>query len=368
VVTYAPNGNYNGTDSFTYTVTDDGTTNGSADHKSDTATVNVTVTAVNDAPVVTSGGAVSGTEGTPVTVTATFTDVESDNHTATINWGDGNITDASISGDQVFGAHAYADNGSWTATVQVTDDGSTNGVADVKSGSTTAAVTIGNVAPTVATPSVSYDPATGMLTMSATFSDPGVPDTFPYGSFSIPGQPGSPIAGVITRNANGGGGSVTASTKLQPGCYNLSIKASVTDDDGGSGTSATPATLTNADVYAASFKDPIRDGERNIAKYGNVVPVKVQLTSSCTGITVTNVTLHLTIVQGDVSDDNAADSNIVAESVSNADTGTQMRVSGLGYIYNLSTKSMLKGKDYTIRVRSGSATGPILLKALFQPK
>jgi hypothetical protein len=42
---------FNGTASFQYTITDNGTTNGVADPKSDTATVSFTVTGVNDAPV-----------------------------------------------------------------------------------------------------------------------------------------------------------------------------------------------------------------------------------------------------------------------------------------------------------------------------
>src|SRR5436305_1594921 len=49
-VLYTPDANYNGPDSFTYTATDNGTTNGAADPKSDTGTVTVTVTEVNDAP------------------------------------------------------------------------------------------------------------------------------------------------------------------------------------------------------------------------------------------------------------------------------------------------------------------------------
>src|SRR5207302_8809564 len=42
--------NFNGVASFQYTITDNGTTNGLPDPKSDTATVNFNVTEVNDAP------------------------------------------------------------------------------------------------------------------------------------------------------------------------------------------------------------------------------------------------------------------------------------------------------------------------------
>ncbi len=51
-VSYTPNANFFGSDSFTYTVSDG---NGG----SDTATVNITVTNVNDAPVLTSSVAMS---------------------------------------------------------------------------------------------------------------------------------------------------------------------------------------------------------------------------------------------------------------------------------------------------------------------
>ena len=91
VVTYVPNADYHGSDSFTYVVTDDGTTAGVADPRADTSTVSITVTPVNDAPVVTAGSAKSANEGqNSVTVTASFTDVDtSDTFTAVVAWGDG---------------------------------------------------------------------------------------------------------------------------------------------------------------------------------------------------------------------------------------------------------------------------------------
>jgi large repetitive protein len=49
-ITYTPAADYNGPASFDYTVRDNGTTNGTDDFKSDTGSVSVTVTEVNDAP------------------------------------------------------------------------------------------------------------------------------------------------------------------------------------------------------------------------------------------------------------------------------------------------------------------------------
>ena len=59
---------------------------------------------------------------------------------------------------------------------------------------------------------------------------------------------------------------------------------------------------------------------------------------------------------------------ILAASVSAADTGTQMRVYGGGYIYNFTTKNMSRAGLHGTRIRYGTATGPIILRALFQPK
>ena len=75
---------------------------------------------------------------------------------------------------------------------------------------------------------------------------------------------------------------MTATTRLPVGCYTTKVTASVTDNDGGTGVSP-EKTVLSTDVYAAAFKEPIKDSERNIAKYGNVVPIKVQLNSMVLG-------------------------------------------------------------------------------------
>ena len=69
-LTYTPNANYNGPDSFTFKVND-----GSAD--SNVATVSITVTPVNDAPTV-SAQSITIDEDTPTTVTLTGSDIDGD--------------------------------------------------------------------------------------------------------------------------------------------------------------------------------------------------------------------------------------------------------------------------------------------------
>ncbi|EOX4844409.1 tandem-95 repeat protein, partial [Vibrio alginolyticus] len=74
-VTYTPNDNYHGADSFTYIVTSGGV--------SESTTVNVDVTPVNDAPVATNDNAVTD-EDTPVTIDVLPNDTDVDGDTLSI--------------------------------------------------------------------------------------------------------------------------------------------------------------------------------------------------------------------------------------------------------------------------------------------
>ena len=161
-VSYTPDANYFGPDSFTYTIQDNGQSGAPLqnDFKSHTGTVNVTVTSVNDAPVVTAGADKSGYENDTISVDASFTDTEAgDTHKCSINWGDDSPASAGtvdeLSGT-CSGSHKYLDDNptvttvdDYTVTITVTDNGTTNGSSDPKSGSDTLKVTIANVAPAV---------------------------------------------------------------------------------------------------------------------------------------------------------------------------------------------------------------------------
>lgn len=122
-----PDDNPTGTLSDVFTVS---ITIGDDDLGSDSESAQVTVN--NVAPVLASLGNSSpecggAAEGQAVNVTGSFTDVGIlDVHTATINWGDGNTTTATISesgGSGTFaGSHPYAAGGIYTITVTLKDD------------------------------------------------------------------------------------------------------------------------------------------------------------------------------------------------------------------------------------------------------
>ena len=183
-VTYSPNADYHGSDSFTYTVEDDdGAT-------SNVATVTVTVNDVNDPPVAVDDSDATD-EDTPVTisVTANDTDVDGTIDPATVTVVSG-PSDGSVSVDPVSGDVTYSPDadyhGTDSFTYKVSDnDGATSNVA-------TATVIIADVQdpPVAVNDSTTTDEDTPVdIHVLANDTDPDGDDLTisNYGSFSTQG-------------------------------------------------------------------------------------------------------------------------------------------------------------------------------------
>jgi thermitase len=129
-VTYTPKPDFNGTDSFTYTISD-------GRGGSDTATVTVTVNAVNDAPVANDDSATTR-EGTAVTIDVLANDRDVDGDSLSVaSVTPGTSGSATINGTSVI----YTPNSGFTGT-----DSFTYTISDGQGGSATARVTV-NVEP-----------------------------------------------------------------------------------------------------------------------------------------------------------------------------------------------------------------------------
>jgi hypothetical protein len=122
-LTYTPSQNYYGPDSFTFKAGD-----GTVD--SNTATVSISVTPVNDVPNVRAWTLSGNTEGTttPQLIFGTFTDPDAQaasSYSATVTWGDGSSSTGSISFAsnryEIRSSHTYKRFGNYTITVRVVD-------------------------------------------------------------------------------------------------------------------------------------------------------------------------------------------------------------------------------------------------------
>jgi len=189
------------------------------DDKGSCATDQATVTINNVAPMVYAGSDQAVDEGELVSFSGSFIDPGvADTHTIEWNFGDGVATDGTLTP-----LHVYADNGTYTVTLTVTDD-------DGGVGSDTLTVTVSNVAPTVEAGADQTVDEGELVNFAGSFNDPGTADTH-----------------TIEWDFGDGG---TATSMLTPthtyaddGIYTVTL--TVTDDDGGVDSDTLTVTVAN---------------------------------------------------------------------------------------------------------------------------
>lgn len=218
-----------------------------------------TIAVSNVAPAVVAPAALNADEGSIVApATVSFNDKGTlDTHTAIVDWGDGSAvsgaavsehpfgppgTTAGANGTVALGTHVYADNGTYTVTVTVTDK-------DGASTPSSFGVTVRNVAPTVsAAPPQTVDEGSTLALATATFNDKGTADT--HTATIDWGDATAVDTGAATEHPFGPPGSTAGANGSVAGSHSYAdngsytVRTCVTDDDGAT-TCATFVTTVN---------------------------------------------------------------------------------------------------------------------------
>jgi len=208
------------------------------------------VTSTNTAPIVDAGPDLGTTEGASVTLSASFSDPNTnDLHTATIEWGDGVVQAGTVdqANDTVMASHTYANDGAYSVTLTVNDGRSGVGLD-------TAGATVSNVSPLPA-PGGPYTGITGSpITLSGTATDPGAdPLSFEW-DFDHDGNFQAEAVGVTVQH-----------TYAQARTYNVALRVS---DDDTSTIATTTATVTDqptAVMYLSLLNDATLPGGLTVA-------------------------------------------------------------------------------------------------------
>ncbi len=243
---YVKNGLY----SVTVTVTDEHSALG-------TGTALVLVEAVNVPPVVDAGSDGVVNEGGVLSSSGSFTDSDSTEWSAAVDYGDGSIDQPlTLTGKTFELSHIYADNGVYTVTVEVIDDDS--GIS-----TDTAQVTVTNAAPitsidTVDRPNAHFIlPVVHTLTFNGGFWDPGWLDTheaaWDFGDGAVVAE------SLAEENASpdSTGSTTSEHAYAAPGIYTATL--TIVDDDGDAGTDTVTVYVVTPQEAVAAMNNAIVD-------------------------------------------------------------------------------------------------------------
>jgi hypothetical protein len=249
-VTYTPDPDFNGAASFNYTVQDNGTTNGVADFKQATGTVNVTVTEVNDTP---SANADSKSVAEDGSLSFPASDLTANDSPGPANESGQTLTVLSvapIAGDThgsvslVAGTVTYAPAANYNGPAKfhytIRDNGTTNGISDPKenTGDVNVTVTAVNDDPTITRDNASVSVNEGQIaTNSGTFNDVDLGDS-PPDHVTV-----SASVGTVTQND----GAKTWSWSYIPpdGPSSSTVTVTATDDAGADASVTFSLTVAN---------------------------------------------------------------------------------------------------------------------------
>jgi hypothetical protein len=313
------------------------------------------VTVSNVAPTVTAAANQSGDEGTEKNFDlGSFSDPGAEaSWSVDVNWGDGSTHTTftkSSTGSLGSRPHTYADNGSYTVTVKVSDDAG--------QGSASFTVTVGNVAPAPTWTSYSnilYGPMVFGLT--GTWS----------GSFTDPGDD-APWTATFAWNGVNDTGQTKTFTSSDPktfsvrpnfgtaGCQ-LTGKVTVTEQEGPSGTDTKTVSVGTGEFLPPMTNQPVTDKLKN----GQVLPVKVRI-ADCNGNPISGLSPKIELKLGDLTSE-VADNSVQPIDITNAssaDTSGFMRAVDGSYMYNLriNVPTNTLNQAYTIVITPNAAGYP----------
>ena len=218
-------------------------------------------------PVVETGGSYTGTEGSPIRFDGSASS-DPNGKPVTFEWSFGDGATSTAASPE----HTFADDGSYTVTLKVTDQSG-------RSTTSTTVATVANAAPRVSASVSDASVSTGgSVSLSGSFSDAGVNDaawgwTIDWGN------------GTSTGTAVRQSDEITGTQRFcAAGTY--TVRLSVTDKDGGTGSDAATVTVS---ALAVRFQTP---GSINAGANGKL-PVKVLSTASFDATSIDPATVTL---------------------------------------------------------------------------